>query len=367
MKNKCCVIGLGYIGLPTATILASSGYEVVGVDINSSVVSTINEGKVHIIEPDLDKAVANATSCGNLRASCKPEKADIFIIAVPTPFKFTNNSIPEPDIKYVLSALNSISNHIQPGNLIIIESTCPVGTTTKVQEELSKRLQFDINLVKIAYCPERVLPGFIMEELVSNDRIVGGLSPEASEQAKDFYRSFSTGNIYKTSAESAELIKLAENSFRDINIAYANELSMICDKFDVNAQEVIKLANKHPRVNILNPGCGVGGHCIAVDPWFIAHAVPDLSPLIQTARKVNIAKQTWVENKILSEARSFEERLKVKATIGIFGVTFKPDIDDTRESPALKIVNNIIQEYGRENTLCAIQIFQALMELTYPI
>ena len=351
MSKKCCVVGLGYIGLPTAAILASSGYEVVGVDIDQAVVHTINSGRVHIIEPDLDQAVASAICSGSLRASTEPVEADIFVIAVPTPFKSTSSLIPEPDLKYVLSAVSSVSKYIRQGNLLIVESTCPVGTTLRVRKELEGFLGFDPELLHIAYCPERVLPGKIMSELISNDRVVGGLTPEASTRARDFYASFSTGMVYKTTAEAAELIKLTENSFRDVNIAFANELSIVCDELDIDTYEVIRLANKHPRVNILNPGCGVGGHCIAVDPWFIAHAIPDKTHLIQAARKVNLGKQTWVEDKILSQVKSLESRMDRKPIVGLFGLTFKPDIDDLRESPALHIAQAIIDKHGHASTL----------------
>ncbi|WP_187106954.1 UDP-N-acetyl-D-mannosamine dehydrogenase [Campylobacter hyointestinalis] len=336
IKQKICIIGLGYIGLPTAALLASNGYEVHGVDVVKKVVDTINNGKIHIVEPDLANFVKQAVDSGNLKADIKPIEADIFIIAVPTPFH--DGFI--PNIDYVISAAKSIAPYVKSGNIVILESTSPVGTTHKVEEILSQN-GVDTSKIYVAHCPERVLPGKIMKELVSNDRIVGGTTYEATKATAKFYREFVEGEVLETNAKTAEMAKLTENSFRDVNIAFANELSMLCDKFDINVWELIKLANRHPRVNILNPGAGVGGHCIAVDPWFIVYAGGETAKLIKTSREVNNYKTEWVIEKIKNAALKFENNNGKKAKIACMGLAFKPDIDDLRESPALDIARRL--------------------------
>ncbi|WP_181563772.1 UDP-N-acetyl-D-mannosamine dehydrogenase [Campylobacter hyointestinalis] len=336
IKRKICIIGLGYIGLPTAALLASNGYEVHGVDVVKKVVDTINNGKIHIVEPDLADFVKQAVDSGNLKADIKPIEADIFIIAVPTPFH--DGFI--PNIDYVISATKSIAPYVKSGNIVILESTSPVGTTHKVEEILSQN-GVDTSKIYVAHCPERVLPGKIMKELVSNDRIVGGTTDEATKATAKFYREFVEGEVLETNAKTAEMAKLTENSFRDVNIAFANELSMLCDKFNINVWELIKLANRHPRVNILNPGAGVGGHCIAVDPWFIVYAGGETAKLIKTSREVNNYKTRWVIEKIKNAALKFENNNGKKAKIACMGLAFKPDIDDLRESPALDIARRL--------------------------
>ncbi len=338
--KRVCVVGLGYIGLPTAAVLANSGYEVCGVDIVQDVVNTINQGKIHIVEPDLEEYVQKAISNKKLRAQVKPSKADIFIIAVPTPF----HKGYVPNIDYVIAATKAILPILEEGNLIILESTSPVGTTQKI-EALIQEYGFDSSKIDIAYCPERVLPGKILKELISNDRVVGGITPKAALKAKEFYKSFIDGEVFTTDAKTAEMVKLTENSFRDLNIAFANELSMICDKFGINVWELISLANRHPRVNILQPGVGVGGHCIAVDPWFIVYAAKEEAKIIKTAREVNSYKTQWVIEKIKNSALEFELQHKKKPKIACMGLAFKPDIDDLRESPALYITKSL-QELG---------------------
>ena len=339
MRQKVCVIGLGYIGLPTTALLASKGYKVHGVDVVQSTVDTINQGKIHIVEPELDVFVKGAINSGNLIADTKPDFADIFIIAVPTPFR--DGFVPNLD--YVSSATASIAPYVKDENIVILESTSPVGTTEMV-EKILKENGVDTSKIYIAHCPERVLPGKIMKELVQNDRIVGGLSKEAAEKTAEFYKTFVEGEILKTDAKTAEMAKLTENSFRDVNIAFANELSILCDKFDINVWELIRLANRHPRVNILNPGAGVGGHCIAVDPWFIVHAGGNDAKLIKTARQVNTHKSEWAIEKIKNAALKFELKNSRKPKVACMGLAFKPDIDDLRESPALNITKRLIAD-----------------------
>lgn len=335
-NKKICVIGLGYIGLPTAALLANRGYDVHGVDVVKSTVDTINQGKIHIVEPELDTFVKSAVNSGKLKASLKPDFADVFIIAVPTPF----HSGYVPNVDYVVSATKSISPYVKKGNIVILESTSPVGTTELVENTL-KEEKIDTSKLYIAHCPERVLPGKIMKELVENDRIVGGLTPEATAKTVEFYNTFVSGEVLSTDARTAEMAKLTENSFRDTNIAFANELSMLCDKFDINVWELISLANRHPRVNILQPGAGVGGHCIAVDPWFIVHAGGETAKMIRTAREINTYKTEWVIEKIKNAALKFENENGRKAKVACMGLSFKPDIDDLRESPALYIARRL--------------------------
>lgn len=334
--NKICVIGLGYIGLPTASLLGTKGFQVHGVDVSSHVVETINQGKIHIVEPDLDIMVKSAVNAGNLKAGLEPVEADVFIIAVPTPFKNDH----EPDLSYVEAATRMISPYVKPGNLVILESTSPVGTTDEVVARILKENGHDNEKdIFVAHCPERVLPGRILIELVENDRIVGGINPLATQKAVDFYKTFVRGEVLSTDSRTAEMAKLTENSSRDVSIAFANELSLICDEEGINVWELISLANRHPRVNILNPGPGVGGHCIAVDPWFIVARSPEHSKLIRTAREVNDSKPQWVINKVKSRAEKFK-----RPVIGCLGLAFKADVDDLRESPAVDIVRQLINE-----------------------
>jgi UDP-N-acetyl-D-mannosaminuronic acid dehydrogenase len=340
MQNKkICVLGLGYIGLPTAALLANRNFTVHGVDIVKTTVDTINRGEIHIVEPELDTFVKAAVNSGKLKADLSPCEADVFIIAVPTPFHegFV------PNIDYVLSATEAIIPFIKEGNLIILESTSPVGTTEKIEELLQEK-GVDTSKIFIAHCPERVLPGHIMRELVENDRIVGGTTLEATTIAASFYRTFVAGEVLETDAKTAEMAKLTENSFRDTNIAFANELSILCDKFGINVWELIRLANRHPRVNILQPGAGVGGHCIAVDPWFIVHAGGSDAKMIRTAREVNTYKTEWAIEKIKNAALMFENKNGKKAKIACMGLAFKPNIDDLRESPALYITRTLIDQ-----------------------
>ena len=344
-KQKIVVMGLGYIGLPTASMLATKGHEVIGVDVNESAVNTINSGKIHIVEPDLDILVRSAVNSGNLKASLTPEEADTFILAVPTPFRETESNPKSPDISYVETATRAITPFLQPGNLIILESTSPVGTTERIAQIIAKlrpdlsspQSQASGSCIHIAHCPERVLPGHIIRELVDNDRIIGGIDKASAQKARDLYKTFCNGSIFLTDSKTAELAKLVENSFRDVNIAFANELSMICDRLEVNVWELIELANKHPRVNILQPGPGVGGHCIAVDPWFIVAAAPEVTRLIRIAREVNDHKPHWVLNLVKVKADRFK-----KPVIGCLGLAFKANIDDLRESPAMAITRELI-------------------------
>lgn len=332
-REKICVVGLGYIGLPTAALLANRGYDIHGVDINQHAVDTINQGKIHIVEPELDTFVHAAVSSGKLKADTKAAESDIFILAVPTPFHHTDDllAVPKPNINYVIAATRSIAPFVLEGNIVILESTSPVGTTEKVAETLAEE-GIDITKIHVAHCPERVLPGHIMRELVENDRIVGGTTSEATAVTAKFYRSFVEGEVLETDSKTAEMAKLTENSFRDVNIAFANELSLICDKLGMDVWELIRLANRHPRVNILQPGCGVGGHCIAVDPWFIVDSAPEQARLIRTAREVNDNKPLYVVEKVKEAIKHI-----INPKIACLGLAFKPDIDDLRESPALEI------------------------------
>lgn len=337
MKEKVCVVGLGYIGLPTAALLASAGFHVVGADIDPHVVGVINDGRVHIVEPDLDYIVHKTVAEGFLRASTSCEPADVFILCVPTPF-YEGEGDPQPNIDFVLAATKAIAPLVRPGNLVILESTSPVGTTERVAEEL-RNAGVDLDKIHVAYCPERVLPGKILTELVGNDRIVGGLNEAAARAASAFYRRFVRGRVLETDAKTAEMCKLTENSFRDLNIAFANELSLICDKEGIDVWELIALANCHPRVNILQPGPGVGGHCIAVDPWFIVARDPVNARLIRQARMVNIGKTGWVIAQVRDAAAA-----RPGAKVACLGLSFKPDIDDLRESPALEIAQALTRQ-----------------------
>lgn len=346
--NRISVIGLGYIGLPTAAVFASRGIEVVGVDVNKHAVETINSGRVHIVEPDLDIVVHAATTEGNLRATLVPEPADAFLIAVPTPFKNDH----EPDLAYIKAAAQAIAPVLAAGNLVVLESTSPVGATEQLAAWLAEArpdLTFpqqagEESDIRVAYCPERVLPGQVLRELVENDRVIGGMSPRCSQMACDLYKIFVVGECVVTNARTAEMCKLTENAFRDVNIAFANELSLICDKLGISVWELIALANRHPRVNILQPGPGVGGHCIAVDPWFIVNRTPDEARLIHSARIVNDGKPYWVIGKIEAAVEEVARRRGCALSdvrVAAFGLAFKPDIDDMRESPAMMIVEHL--------------------------
>ena len=355
MNYDICVLGLGYIGLPTASIFATRGKKVLGVDVVTRVVETINDGRIHIEEPDLDVLVRAAVQSGNLRAATAPAPAAVYIIAVPTPFKATAANPRAPDLTYVEAATRSLAPVIEPNALVILESTSPVGTTQMMQDflyqELARlgRLGPDVCYPDLtaanaafpllfAHCPERILPGQMLKELVSNDRIAGGLTPPAAIQAKALYELFCSAEIFLTDARTAEMAKLTENSFRDVNIAFANELSLICEKLEINVWDLIRLANRHPRVKILQPGPGVGGHCIAVDPWFIVAAAPEQSRLIRTAREVNDSKP----HHVIAQVKTHAARFKAPV-IACLGLAFKADVDDLRESPAMEIVMELAQ------------------------
>ena len=337
---KVVMMGLGYIGLPTAALIASRGIKVQGIDVNQSVVDTINEGKIHIVEPALDGLVKHVVERGLLKASTTVDTADVYLIAVPTPFKGDH----EPDLKYVESATRMILPNLKNGDLFIIESTSPVGTTDKMAKIIFEEKPELKGKINIAYCPERVLPGKVIYELEHNDRVIGGLDEQSTKAAQDFYRHFVKGELHATNAKTAEMCKLVENSSRDVSIAFANELSMICDKARINIWELINLANKHPRVNILQPGTGVGGHCIAVDPWFIVSEFEKEAIIIRNAREINNYKTEWVIEKIKSTALQFELDNNRKPIIALMGMAFKPDIDDLRESPALLVADTLLDE-----------------------
>jgi UDP-N-acetyl-D-mannosaminuronic acid dehydrogenase len=355
-KPDVCVLGLGYIGLPTAAVIARSGCRVLGIDVNQNVVDTINRGEIHIEEVDLDGLVQGVVARKMLRASTQVEPSDVFVIAVPTPFDAHH----APDISYVLHAATNIAAVLKAGDTVIIESTSPVGTTDKVRS-LIAGLRPDLKVpgggcatpdISIAYCPERVLPGKILEELINNDRSIGGITPRCARKALTFYKRFVRGECVTTDARSAEMTKLVENAFRDVNIAFANELSIISDHMGLDVWEVIRLANRHPRVNILQPGPGVGGHCIAVDPWFIVHGAPDQSPLIRTARGVNDGK---VDHVIAHASALIEANPGMK--IGCLGLAFKANIDDFRESPAKKVAAELAQQFGER--VCIVEPYAA--------
>jgi UDP-N-acetyl-D-mannosaminuronic acid dehydrogenase len=337
--KKISVIGLGYIGLPTAALLANKGYSVAGADIDPHVVSTVNQGKIHIVEPDLECLVRAAVADGHLKAFSEPQSGDVYVICVPTPLH-ESKEIPQPNIEYVIAATRSIAPLVKVGDLVILESTSPVGTTEGIRS-LLRGEGVQVDGVHIAYCPERVLPGKIMIELVENDRIVGGVTPAATLAVAEFYRTFVSGTVFETDSKTAEMCKLTENSYRDVNIAFANELSMICDKQGIDVRRLIQLANRHPRVSILQPGAGVGGHCIAVDPWFIVAGDIENSRLIRTAREVNSYKTSWVVEKIRTAAADVTAAVGVKPIIACLGLAFKPDIDDLRESPSLHIATSL--------------------------
>jgi UDP-N-acetyl-D-mannosaminuronic acid dehydrogenase len=351
------IIGLGYIGLPTAAVFASRKIQVIGVDVNQQAVDTINQGRIHIVEPDLDMVVQAAVTEGFLRATTTPEPADAFLIAVPTPFKDGPSGPHHPDLGYIECAAKSIAPVIKKGDLVILESTSPVGATEQMAAWLAgarpdltfPQTHGEDSDIRVAHCPERVLPGHVLRELVQNDRVIGGMTPKCSDAAVRLYKTFVLGECVITNARTAEMCKLTENSFRDVNIAFANELSMICDKLNINVWELIKLANRHPRVNILQPGPGVGGHCIAVDPWFIVSAAAEQARLIRIAREVNESKPEWVMNKfklaVASHLMANPSRTAKDVTVACYGLAFKPDIDDLRESPALAITRKIAETH----------------------
>ncbi len=339
-NQKVVMIGLGYIGLPTAALIANNNIHVHGVDINPHVVETINAGKIHIIEPSLDKAVANAVANGYLKAATTPVEANTYLIVVPTPFKAKN----EPDISFVEAATKAVIPLLKEDDLYIIESTSPIGTTEKMMQLIYNERPDLKDKLHIAYCPERVLPGNVMHELVHNDRVIGGIDEKATQKAIAFYGQFVKGELHPTNARTAEMCKLTENSSRDVQIAFANELSLICDKADINVWELIRLANKHPRVNILQPGCGVGGHCIAVDPYFIVADYPLESQIIAKAREINNYKSFWCAEKVKTAKLEFQLKHGRKASVAIMGLAFKPNIDDLRESPAKYIAQRILQD-----------------------
>jgi len=363
--NTISIIGLGYIGLPTAAMFASKEKKVIGVDISQHVIETINAGRIHIVEPELDLMVKDAVKKGFLEATCSPQSADAFLIAVPTPFlpMDSERSIPQPDLTYIQSAANSVAKVLKKGDLVILESTSPVGTTEKMAKWMAE-VRLDLSFphthgeasdIRIAYCPERVLPGQVVRELVSNDRVVGGITKACSALTIELYQLFVEGECVVTNARTAEMAKLTENASRDVSIAFANELSIVCEKLEINIWELISLANRHPRVNILQPGPGVGGHCIAVDPWFIASSAPEEAVLIRTARQVNDSKPGWVIDRVKSTLLDFLQDNPDKAigevTIACYGLAFKPNIDDLRESPAVKIAQEI-SSFHRGITLC---------------
>lgn len=351
-ERTISVVGLGYIGLPTAAVIASRGIKVVGVDVSASVVETVNSGGVHIVEPDLDIAVHGAVSTGYLKAYVAPQPADVFLIAVPTPFDGNH----QPDLSFIDSAARNVARVLKPGDLVILESTSPVGATEmmcRTMASVRSDLTFPIEKgassdIRVAHCPERVLPGRVLRELVDNDRVIGGMTDACCEDAKSVYRLFVRGELLCTDVRTAEMCKLAENAYRDVNIAFANELSLICDRFGIDVWDLTSMANRHPRVNILNPGPGVGGHCIAVDPWFIISAAPDLAKLMDTARQINDFKPDYVAAQIVSRLGN-----KVGAKVACLGLSYKANVDDLRQSPALRIVSTLL-----ENQKIAIQVVE---------
>jgi UDP-N-acetyl-D-mannosaminuronic acid dehydrogenase len=344
---KACFIGLGYIGLPTAIVAADNGVEVVGVDVNPHIVETINEGKIHIVEPGLADLAAKVVNNSWLKAQSEPESSDVFLIVVPTPFTGDH----EPDTSYVEAATRNVIPFLKEGDLYIIESTSPVGTTENMAELIFSERPELKDKIYIAYCPERVLPGNIIYELVNNDRVIGGLNPESTEKAVEFYSKFVKGVCHKTNTRTAEMCKLTENSSRDVQIAFANELSIICDKAGINVWELIELANKHPRVNILQPGSGVGGHCIAVDPYFITSAFPMESQIIGKARELNNYKAFWCAEKTQAAIKNFELEHGREPVVALMGLAFKPNIDDLRESPAKYIATKVMQGHNNADFL----------------
>jgi len=344
---KANFIGLGYIGLPTAIIAAKHGIEIAGTDINPEIVKVTNEGRLHIVEPDMDKMLKEVVSNGSLKAYTKPQLSDAYFIVVPTPFKGNH----EPDISYVEAATRSVLPLLKSGDLFVIESTSPVGTTEKMRDVIFSERPELKGKIYMAYCPERVLPGNVSYELIHNDRVIGGINPESTEKAKEFYSKFVQGTLHSTDSRTAEMCKLTENASRDVQIAFANELSLICAKAGINVWKLIELANKHPRVNILQPGCGVGGHCIAVDPYFITADFPDESKLIAQARETNNYKAEWCAGQILSQIMKFEKANGRKPVTALMGLAFKPNIDDLRESPAMEIACQVSESVTSDSLM----------------
>ncbi|AZZ99580.1 UDP-N-acetyl-D-mannosamine dehydrogenase [Pseudoalteromonas sp. R3] len=375
------VIGLGYIGLPTAAMFASRKKKVIGIDVNQHAVDTINRGEIHIVEPELDMIVHAAVTEGYLKATTIPEPADAFLIAVPTPFKNNDSEIPEPDLSYIEAASKAIAPVLKKGDLVILESTSPVGATEQMAEWLAAvrpdltfpQIAGDNADVNVAHCPERVLPGHVVRELVENDRVIGGMTAKCSARAVELYKTFVQGECVITNARTAEMAKLTENSCRDVQIAFANELSIICDKLDIDVWELISLANRHPRINILQPGPGVGGHCIAVDPWFIVSKTPTQAKIIHTARQVNDGKPSWVVDKVKLEIANFLQDNPTKTVqdivVACYGLAFKPDIDDLRESPALNITKALSDMHAGsvwavEPNISSLENISSTVELT---
>ena len=330
--TKVSVIGLGYIGLPTAAILASRGFNVTGVEISATAIATINEGRAHIVEPDLDMLVQAAVSTGKLKAETHPSESDVFIICVPTPLDGSNRA----DLQYVMDATKQVATVIKSGNMVVLESTSPPGTTERIANSLREQTGLDETEIHVAHAPERVLPGHIIREVIENDRIVGGVTPEATKAVQGFYEHFVRGKVFTTDSRTAETVKLVENAYRDVNIGFANEISLIADQLGIDVWRLISLANKHPRVNILRPGTGVGGHCIAVDPWFLVHSAPEDTRLIRTAREVNDSKPMQVAKKILDKAARFSS-----PKVACLGLSYKPNVDDLRESPAVEVCQHL--------------------------
>lgn len=347
MKDKLhvSVVGLGYIGLPTAAFFASKGLRVFGFDLNPTVVNGINDGKSHITEPKLENLIRTCVEQGNLSAHNSLQVADVYMVCVPTPVKMNGSNV-SPDLRFVYQAFEDLSNVLKPQDMVILESTCPIGSTERLVENLSNA-NIDLSQIHIAYCPERVLPGRILEELYNNDRIVGGVTPLATEKVSNFYRNFIAGCVHETDCKTAEMCKLIENSYRDVNIAFANEVSRIADGLGISGLKVVELANRHPRVNILSPGIGVGGHCLAIDPWFLVDVDSDNSKTIREARISNELQPSFVAEKIKSFARSNFSHFSGKCKIALFGLSYKPDIDDLREAPAIKIIK-ILKEFDFE-------------------
>ncbi len=351
--STICVVGLGYIGLPVASMLASRGHTVVGYDVNPKAVESINKGQAHFFEPDLDMLLKAAVNTERLKASTTPVEADYFVIAVPTPFRSNH----QPDLSYVDAATQSIAPFLKVGSTVVLESTSPVGTTERITEQLAaarpdlrfpryKDLEGEFD-VAVAHCPERILPGQMVKELVTNDRIIGGMTEKCSQAARELYQSFVRSEMLITDCRTAEFVKLIENSYRDVNIAFANELSMICDKLNLDVWAAIELANRHPRVSILQPGAGVGGHCIAVDPWFIVSTAPEESRIIRAAREINDSKPHWVAHQIIQHAGRFKHPV-----VGCFGATYKPDVEDLRESPSLEVIKLVAAESDIRVVVC---------------
>lgn len=358
---RACFMGLGYIGLPTAIIAAKNGVQVTGVDVNPDVVEMTNRGKLHIIEPGMEMMLQEALEAGTLYASLEPVESDVYVIVVPTPFKGNH----EPDVSFVEAAVRMVIPFLKDRDLLIIESTSPVGTTDRMKEIIFDERPELEDRIYIAYCPERVLPGNVMHELVHNDRVIGGVDEPSTEKAMDFYSRFVKGELHRTDAKTAEMCKLIENSSRDVQIAFANELSLICDKAGVNVWELIRLANKHPRVNILQPGCGVGGHCIAVDPYFLTSDFPFESQIISKAREINNYKSFWCAEKIIKAILRYEKDHHKKPVVALMGLAFKPDIDDLRESPAKHIVEKVMNHSeGAEVLVCEPNVSKSDIPLT---